>query len=131
MDERKARRSGRKVLFLLLALALAYGAIMTFRVGESPEIEIAPAMPGIGRRTPVTVLFREPSRGLTMQRVELVQGERVDVLAETLHQPREPWRFWGAAVRSEEVLVEVGSETIAGLETGEATIRASAWPAGT
>ena len=104
---------------------------MTFRVGEPPAIDIEPGMPGIGKRTPVTVGFQESGRGLTRLLVEFVQGDRVEVLAEAEHQPREPWKFWGPAVKTDEITVEVGSETLEGLKTGEATIRASAWPAGT
>jgi murein DD-endopeptidase MepM/ murein hydrolase activator NlpD len=131
MDERKPKRSARKYLFLIIALALAWGALMTFRVGKPPAIDIEPGMPGIGKRTPVTVGFEESSRGLTKLRVEFVQGDKVEVLAEAEHQPREPWKFWGPAVKTDEITVEVGSETLEGLKTGEATIRASAWPAGT
>ena len=131
MDERKPKRSGKKFLFLIAAIAITWGAVMTFRVGESPTIDIEPGMPGIGRRTPVTVGFQELGRGLTKLRVEFVQGDRVEVLAEAEHQPREPWKFWGPAVKSDEMTVEVGSETLDGLKTGEATIRAAAWPAGT
>lgn len=131
MDERKPKRSGRKFLFTLVAVALVWAALMTFRVGDPPSVEIAPGMPGIGKRTPVQVAFAEPTRGLTKVSVELVQGERIEVLAENEHQPRSPWKFWGPAVKTEEFSVEVGSETLEGLKTGEATIRASAWPAGT
>jgi len=131
MEERKPKRSGRRFLFLMAAIAMAWGAVMTFRLGEPPAIDIEPGLPGIGKRTPVTVVFQESSRGLTELLVEFVQGDRVEVLAEAEHQPREPWKFWGPAVESDEITVEVGSETLEGLKTGEAMIRASAWPAGT
>lgn len=131
MEERRPRRSGKKYLFLLAVLALVWGLVVTFRVGETPMIEIEPEMPGIGKRTTVRVEFEETSRGLTRQKVEFVQGDRVEVLAESEHQPREPWKFWGEAVERDELVVEVGSETLEGLQTGPATIRASAWPAET
>jgi murein DD-endopeptidase MepM/ murein hydrolase activator NlpD len=131
MDERKPRRSGKKVVFLLLLGVAAWAAITTFRTGGQPNILIEPEMPGIGRRTPIQVRFEEKSRGLDRLQVEFIQGDRVEVLAQSQHQPREPWRFWGPAVAEDEIRVEVGSETIEGLKTGEATIRASAWPAET
>jgi len=131
MDERKPKRAGRKFLFLLIAIVLAGGLLMTFRVGDPPSIEIRPAMPGIGRRTPITVVFEVGGRGLSDLRVEFAQGDRVEVLAESSHQPREPWRFWGPRVQRDEINFEVGAETITGLQTGEARIRASAWPAST
>lgn len=116
---------------MVAAVALTWGALVSFRVGEPPAIEIEPDMPGIGKRTSVTVGFTESSRGLTRLLVEFLQGDRVEILAETHHQPREPWKFWGPVVRSDQITVEVGSETLDGLKTGVATIRASAWPAGT
>lgn len=131
MDERKPRRSGKKYLVLLALLALVWGAVTTFRVGGSPTIQIEPGMTGIGKRTPVRVSFEEKGRGLTRLRVEFIQGDRSEVLAQSQHQPREPWKFWGEAVEQDELVVEVGSETIEGLKTGEATIRASTWPAAT
>ena len=131
MNERKPRRSGRKILILVVMVVLAWGIITTFRVGGSPAIEIEPELSGIGRNTPVKVSFEEKSRGLTRVNVEFIQGDRSEVLAEAHHQPREPWKFWGDAVEREQLVVEVGSDTLEGLKTGEATIRASAWPAAT
>lgn len=131
MDDRRPKRSGKKYLYLMAAVAIMWGAITTFRVGEPPTIAIEPGMPGIGKRTPVAVSFAQSGRGLTRLLVEFVQGDRVEVLAEAEHEPREPWKFWGPAVKSDEITVEVGSETLEGLKTGEAIIRASAWPAGT
>jgi len=60
-----------------------------------------------------------------------VQAERVEVLAERQYEPRAAWKFWGPATEHDSIEVEVGSETIERLETGEAVIRASAWPAST
>ena len=131
MDERKPKRTGKKFLFLLVALALIWGGLTTFRVGDPPSIDIEPGMPGIGKRTPVTIGFHEPKRGLTRIEVEFVQEDRVEALGQAEHQTQAPWKFWGPAVKSDEITVEVGSETLEGLKTGEAVIRASAWPAGT
>ncbi len=131
MDDRKPKRSGRKALFLIGALVLVWAALMTFRTGDPPSLEIEPGLPGIGKRTPVKVGFAEPKRGLTRVQIEFFQGDRVEILAEADHPPREPWKFWGERVATEEMTVEVGSETLEGLKTGEAMIRATAWPAGT
>jgi selenocysteine lyase/cysteine desulfurase len=57
---------------------------VTFRTGREPSIDIEPELHGIGRRTPVRVVFEEQGRGLGEARVELVQGDRVEVLAEWL-----------------------------------------------
>jgi murein DD-endopeptidase MepM/ murein hydrolase activator NlpD len=131
MDERKPRRSGKKILFLLALLVLGWGALMTFRVGDSPTIEIEPEMSAIGKRTPVRVTFEEKGRGLSQVQVEFIQGDRSEILAEAHHQPREPWKFWGGAVEHDQLTVEVGSEVLEGLKTGDATLRASAWRADT
>jgi murein DD-endopeptidase MepM/ murein hydrolase activator NlpD len=131
MDDRKPRRRGKKFLWLVMMAAIIWAAIITFRVGSAPSVQIDPGLPGIGKRTPVGVTFTAPGRGLSRLRVELVQGERQELLAEAEHQPRPPWKFWGPVTLQDELSVEVGSETIEGLKTGEATIRASAWPAAT
>lgn len=111
--------------------AIVWAAVVTFRVGSAPSIRIEPSRPGIGKRTPVEVSFEASGRGLSRLRVDFVQGERVELLAEAEHEPRPPWKFWGPVTRQHEIEVEVGSETLEGLATGEATIRASAWPAET
>jgi len=128
-EDRRGR--GKRWLWLTILVIAAMAALVTFRVGSKPSILIEPEMPGIGRRTPITVLMTESSRGLAKVRVELVQGDRVEVLAEREYEPRAAWKFWGPATESETLDVEVGSETIEHLDTGDAVIRASAWPAGT
>jgi len=128
-EDRRGR--GKRWLWLTILIVAAGVALVTFRVGSRPSIEIAPEMPGIGRRTPINIQMTEPSRGLAKVRVEFVQAERVEVLAERQYEPRAAWKFWGPATEHDSIEVEVGSETIERLETGEAVIRASAWPAST
>ena len=94
-DERKSGR-GRKLLWLMGLVAVAWLAVASFRVGPAPEVRIEPELPGIGRATPVKVVFEEPRRGLGELRLELVQGDRVEVLAERSHAPRPSWRFWAS-----------------------------------
>ncbi len=131
MSSENRRGRGKRWLWLTLLIAAAVAALVTFRVGSRPSIQIEPEMPGIGRRTPITVQMTEPSRGLAKVKVEFVQGDRAEVLAEHEYEPRAAWKFWGPATEHESIEVEVGSETIERLETGEAVIRASAWPAST
>ncbi len=123
--------SKRWVLGALGLVVVAVALLSWFRVGPSPEIEVVAALPGIGPRTPVTVRAAEPGRGLSRLAVELVQGERTLMLAERLHQPRPFWAFWGPRVATDEIAVEVGSETVADLEEGPATIRVTAERAAT
>lgn len=129
-DERRRGR-GKKLLWMAAVLLLALAAMATFRVGADPSIAIEPALPGIGRSTPVTVVFEESSRGLGRIQVELLQGELQQLVAEGEHRPRAAWKLWGPRTERAELEVEIGSETVEGLEQGEATIRATAWPAPT
>jgi murein DD-endopeptidase MepM/ murein hydrolase activator NlpD len=64
-------------------------------------------------------------------RVEVVQGDLRQVLAEVEATPRQSWRFWGDYTPSETLELEVGSKTIQGLREGEATIRVEAERAAT
>jgi hypothetical protein len=119
----------------LLALgavgAVVFPGLAIVRVGPPPEISIEAALPGIGKRTPITVRFREPKRGLAGIRVELVQGQRVKLLGERRHQPRPSWKLWGPRQAEDRLELAVGRDTVQGLEEGRATIQATAERAGT
>ncbi len=104
-----------------VALALSW-----FRVGPPPTVTITPELPGIGRSTPVAVQVDSGQRGLSRITVELVQGERAELLAERQHQPRPFWAFWGPRTTTDELVLAVGSETVEQLVEGEATLRVSA-----
>jgi murein DD-endopeptidase MepM/ murein hydrolase activator NlpD len=123
MARKKGRRYFFTILFLAAATGLAYLGLAAFRAGGEPATGIQAEMPGIGKRTPVLITVEEPGRGLAGFRVELVQGERVELLDEREYRPLEPWQFWGQRVTREELTLEVGSETVEGLREGEATIR--------
>lgn len=130
MSDEKKRGGGRRLLWLGGAALVVFLALASFRRGPDPTITVTPGLPGIGRATPVTVVFEEPVRGLGELRFELVQGERVELLAEVSHTPRPAWAFWGPRTPREELEVVVGRDSIAGLAAGEAVLRASARPAG-
>ena len=116
----------------VLTLALIVGGLLAwFRVGAPPQIDVQARLPGIGPRTPIEVQVSEPSRGLSRVTVELVQDGLVELLEERRHAPRPFWAFWGPRVPSDEILVEVGSETTPKLEGGEATVRVTAERAAT
>jgi len=100
-----------------------------FHRGGSPSITIEPALPGIAKRTPVTVTAREPRRGITRLQVALVQGSRRTKLADKSYKPLAAWRFWSSKAAPVELHLEVGSETLPSLESGEATITVTAVPA--
>ncbi len=124
-------RRGKRFLWLTLFLGLVAAAVMTFRVGGEPEIDIRADLPGIGKRTPITATVEEPKRGLSKVVVEFVQGELVEEIVSKIYEPRPPWKFWGAATEADRIPFEVGSEVTSGLRSGEATVRVSAWPATT
>jgi hypothetical protein len=114
------------LLVLVAAAVVAGGALGAFRVGPLPVIEVKPQLPVIGRRTPVTVVASEPLRGLSGVRVEVIQGERVQLVADRAHTPRAAWQFWGARDERDEFVVEVGRDTVEGLVEGPAVIRVTA-----
>ncbi len=125
--------NGRIALLLLALLALTFLAVLglaAFRAGGSPEITIAPAMPAIGKRTPVTVSVRSQGRGLGNLRVELIQGPTTRVLAEEAIAPAAAWAFWSRGTPSREIKLEVGRETVQGLTSAPAILRVTAARAG-
>jgi murein DD-endopeptidase MepM/ murein hydrolase activator NlpD len=119
--------------FLLLAglFALAVLGLEILRVGPPPEISIRPALRMIGRRTPVTVEVTEPKRGLSYIKVDFVQGDRVESLAERRYSYPPALAFWGSRTVHDSIVVQVGRETIVGLKAGQASIRVTAGRAGT
>ena len=129
----KQPNSKYKVLAALIAVLIAGLLLAWFRVGPPPQVEIEAGLPGIGPRTPIVVRLAEPGRGLSRVTVELVQTgtDRRGVLEERLHEPRPFWAFWGSRVASDEIAVDVGSETMPDLVTGEATVRVTAERAAT
>jgi murein DD-endopeptidase MepM/ murein hydrolase activator NlpD len=120
---RRTRRRGRRLLLLLFVLALIAVGVASLRAGDAPVIRIEPQLPGIGRRTPVAVHVEEPGRGLSALRVELVQGERIEALAERDYKALRSWELWGDRTERDALQLEIGSETIKGLKEGPATIR--------
>ena len=127
----RRRRPLRVLLLALFAAAAVAFAIGWLRVGPPPQISIEPALPGIGKRTPIVIRLAAEGRGLAPVRIELVQGERVVPLAEKVFVPRSQWRFWGPRSERAEITVEAGRETVPELKAGEATVRVVAQRAAT
>ncbi len=115
-----------RVLAVLLSVLGAGLLLSWFRVGSPPRVDIEAELPGIGPRTPIVVRLAEPGRGLSQVTVELVQTDRRGLLEERRHEPRPFWAFWGPLVANDEIVVEVGSETMPELKAGEATVRVTA-----
>ena len=120
-----------KALAALTTVLIAGLLLAWFRVGSPVQVEIEAGLPGIGPRTPIAVRLAEPGRGLSRVTVELAQADRSELLEERLHEPRPFWAFWGSRVTSDEIAVDVGSETMPDLVAGEATVRVTAERAAT
>jgi murein DD-endopeptidase MepM/ murein hydrolase activator NlpD len=117
-----------RALILLVVLAIAVLLAATFWPGRSPRVEIKPAMPGIGRSTPVRVTLDDTGQ-VDKVTVEVVQGMDVKPVAERSFPTHPRWAFWKA--KAPAVLeVAVGRDTVPGLRGGKATIRVTAQRAG-
>ncbi|MCG6949224.1 MAG: M23 family metallopeptidase [Acidobacteria bacterium] len=125
----RSERSGktRFVLVLLLALGLAFGAWYLLRVGPAPQVDLVNERPAVGRPQKVTALFSEPEVGLGTVRLELIQGDRTEILAEEVFDPGSGIPFIGEE-GTEQALLEatVGTDTFDWLAEGEVVLRATA-----
>jgi hypothetical protein len=126
MAAKKARKLLAQLIAVVIVAAIVFACLAIFRIGAPPSITIEPALPGIGKRTPVTVTVEEPGRGLGQITVELVQGEHRKVLGGRVHEPRPFWAFWGPRATTDVIEVEAGKQALEGLREGEATIRVTA-----
>ncbi len=116
-----------KLLLLAAIVMLAVlGGLVSFRAGALPALTVKPDAPALGRRTPVRVSAVVAGRGLTRVRLEVVQGDRVRVVADKTFAPRPAWSFWGPVTERTEMHVDVGADTVPGLQPGDAVLRAVA-----
>jgi len=123
MARKKSGGFFRKIFILAVLGGLVFLGLAAFRAGPPPIVRIAGNLPGIGKSTTVTVVAEENVRGLSGLRVEFVQGERVELLEERSYTALEPWQFWGPRTERDQLTVEVGSQTLDGLQEGPAAIR--------
>lgn len=117
-----------RALYVVAGLFIAAAALTALWVGGSPEVKIEPALPGIGRNTPVKITIDDAGR-VERLRVEVVQADRPLPVAERSFTPHPAWQLWRRA-RPETVTVGVGRETVKGLRTGKAVVRATVERAG-
>jgi murein DD-endopeptidase MepM/ murein hydrolase activator NlpD len=121
--------SGRALTVVLILIALvgaAFLVLAAFRGGPAPNIEADKTGGSIGRKTAVNVTVSEPSRGLTRVRAELVQGDRVEKLAEKTFDAPPGWAVWKKGTGREALALEIGRDAIKGLKAGPATLRVTA-----
>jgi murein DD-endopeptidase MepM/ murein hydrolase activator NlpD len=126
----RRNESGRALVLALLAILvlalLGFVVLASFRAGPAPTIGVKKPGDSIGRKTSVTVTVAEPVRGLTRVRVELVQGDRVEKLAEKAYTPRAAWSFWGGKTDRDDMTLAIGRDAVKGLKAGPAVLRVTA-----
>ena len=125
----RSERSGkaRFLAVLLLAFAIAFGAWYVFRVGPAPEVDLATERPAVGRSNVVTAVFRELEHGLGTVRLELIQGDRTEILVEEVYVPGSGIPFVGGVGTDQAALeANVGTDAMDWLAEGEVVLRATA-----
>jgi murein DD-endopeptidase MepM/ murein hydrolase activator NlpD len=120
----------RVLLVLILLAGLVVVARGAFRTGPAPAVIIEPAARAVGARTAVTVTASEPTRGLSDLKIELIQGDRKEILASKTYTPSYAWAFWGEKTGRDTLRVEVGRDVQKGLKPGTLTLRVTAGRAG-
>jgi murein DD-endopeptidase MepM/ murein hydrolase activator NlpD len=115
-------------LFVMVVLAVFVLLAATFWPGRPPHIGIRPALPGIGRSTPVQVTLDDTGQ-VEKVPVALVQGMDVKTVAEKGFVTHPRWAFWKAPAPAR-LELQVGRDTVPGLRGGKATIRVTAQRSG-
>jgi murein DD-endopeptidase MepM/ murein hydrolase activator NlpD len=127
LGARKPRKKIRFFLVLLIAGVIAGGFWLALRRGPTPVVELATDRPAVGKATTVTAKFTEPVHGLGGIRLELIQGDRVEVLdqRELTRGSLLPWsRADGTAAVA--LTAVVGTKTYDWLDDGDVVVRATA-----
>ena len=127
-ESRAVAGSFLRVLLVPALIVIVAGAFAAFYSGAAPKVTVKPERPGIGRRTPIRIRIEDPQR-VERVRVEVVQNMDVKPVMEKTFEPRPVWKIWGGPPPAE-LTAEVGTETVKGLRTGEATVRVTAERAG-
>jgi len=117
-----------RALIVLAVLAIAVLAVAALWSGRTPRIEIHPALPGIGKSTPVQVTLDDTGQ-VEKVTVEVVQGMDAKTLAEKSFETHPRWAFWKPAAPAR-LQLEAGRDTVPGLRGGKATIRVTAQRSG-
>jgi murein DD-endopeptidase MepM/ murein hydrolase activator NlpD len=125
------KRTALFFLTALILLVLAAGGVLTLRVAPPARLTLESEAAALGRKSPVSVVAEGGGRGLTAVRLELVQGDHVQVLEEKKFAARPPWAFWGPRTERVVLRTDAGSEKVPALKGGEAVLRAVSERAGT
>jgi len=127
LGTRKPRKKLRFVFLIVIAAMVAGGLWLALRVGPEPTVALDTDRPAVGKGTVVTARFSEPVQGLGEIRLEMVQGDRVEVLGRQSFERPTP-APWARGVGESEAVLEavVGSRTFDWLAEGELVVRAVA-----
>jgi Peptidase family M23 len=117
-----------RTLIVVVVLAAALLLAATFWPGRAPHIEIRPAMPGIGKSTPVKVTLDDTGQ-VEKVTVEVVQGMDVKPVAGKSFVTHPRWAFWKAPAPAQ-LDLQIGRDTVPGLRGGKATVRVTAQRSG-
>jgi murein DD-endopeptidase MepM/ murein hydrolase activator NlpD len=118
---------GKVIAIVVLLVIGGLGVFLGTRAGPEPQISIEPGAKVIGRKTAVSVRVSEPQRGVSGVKVELVQGDLVQTLAEISHPPTPAWAIWRRGDPASETLnVAVGKDVVKELKEGTASVRVTA-----
>lgn len=130
----RPQKSGGIGLKLVLALpvlaGLGFVVLASTRSSPEPTIDITLEREAIGPRNGITIRVKEPERGLSTWKVELLQDGFVKVLDEQSFVPRPPWAYWGEIVDEHVSAADIGKNAVPELVEGEATLRITAGRAG-
>jgi murein DD-endopeptidase MepM/ murein hydrolase activator NlpD len=124
---RRPRKKLRVLVVVVVMIVVACVAWLALRVGPAPEVVLDTERPAIGRAMMVTARFAEPTQGLGSIRLELVQGDRVEILAEN-QLIRGSLLPWSSDIGTTEATLSatVGFSAQGWLVEGDAVIRATA-----
>ena len=118
---------GLKLLLLIICVVgLGLLGVLAFRAGPAPVVKITSNLPAISKRTTIKASVEEPARGLSQVKMELIQGERIQVLAEKNFSYRGMLSFSGPITAHVDLSVDVGRDTMPELKSGEAIVRVTA-----
>ncbi len=127
LGARKPRKKARFILFVLTVSLLAGGAWLALRRGPVPVIDLSTDRPAVGKATTVMANFAEPVHGLGGIRLELIQGDRVEVVDRQDLTRGSLMPFSSADGTAEVVLTAiVGTTTLDWLEDDDLVVRATA-----
>jgi hypothetical protein len=127
LGARKPRKKARFFLVMLMAAVIGGGLWLALRRGPVPVVELTTDRPAIGKATSVIAYFTEPVHGLGGIRLELIQGDRVEVLdrQELMRGSLVPWSSDDGTARVELTAI-VGTTTLDWLDDDDVVVRATA-----